>query len=142
MNFAFGVVCKVTKSFAKSKSSPTSGDFAFRLGKPKMWTPPPNFFSPIAPARFFLRAILMYIVRASRRPGQVATSCRPAQAAFVVRRRRRSRQFGSVHLCPPPREGPRKGRSTSVPTPWPRTSSFVDARESPWSRRHQFGASS
>ena len=53
MNFAFGVVCKVPNSFAKSKNSPTPRDFAFRLGKPKVWTPPLNFFSPIAPACFF-----------------------------------------------------------------------------------------
>jgi len=35
MNFAFGVVCKVSNPFAKSKNSPTPRDFAFRLGKPK-----------------------------------------------------------------------------------------------------------
>ena len=124
MNFAFGVVCKVTNSFAKSKNSPTLRDFAFRLGKPKVWTPPSNFFSPIAPPRFFpsrhfdVRRACQSPARPGRRqlppsPG-LRTSRRPAQAAFVVCRRRRSRQFGSVHLRPPSREGPlpfpRRGR--------------------------------
>jgi len=36
MNFAFGVVCKVPNSFAKSKNSPTPRNFAFRFGKPKV----------------------------------------------------------------------------------------------------------
>ena len=40
MNFVFGVVCKVTNSFAKSKNSPRN--FIFRLDKPKVWTPSQN----------------------------------------------------------------------------------------------------
>ena len=80
MNFAFVVVCKVPNSFAKSKNSPTPRDFVFRLSKPKVWTPPLIFFH--RSRVFFLRAILTYVVRAIRRPGQ-----------FVVHRRRRSRQF-------------------------------------------------
>ena len=76
MNFAFGVVRKVPNSFAKSKNSLTPRDFAFRLDKVKVWTPPPIFFP--------LRAILTYVVRASRRPGQVAVSCHPAQVFAPV----------------------------------------------------------
>jgi hypothetical protein len=73
MNFAFSVVCKVPNSFAKSKKSPTPRDFAFRIGKPKVWTPPPNFFFHRSRPRVFsLRAILTYVVRVSRRPSQVA----------------------------------------------------------------------
>ena len=53
MNFVFAVVCKVSNSFAKSKNSHSPKDFAFRLGKSKVWTPSPIFFSPIAAARFF-----------------------------------------------------------------------------------------
>ena len=114
MNFAFGVVCKVPNSFAKSKNSPTPRDFAFRLGKPKVWTPPPIFFHQLHP-RVFFPSRLFDVRRACQsppRPGRrqlppspgLRASRRPAQAAFVVRRRRRSRQFGSVHLRPPPRE--------------------------------------
>ena len=84
MNFVFGVVCKVPNSFVKSKNSQTSRDFAFRLGKPKVWAPPPIFFHRSHPHVFSLRAILTYVVRASRRPGQVAASCRPAQVFAPV----------------------------------------------------------
>ena len=145
MNFAFDVVCKVPNSFAKSKNSPISRDFAFRLDKPKVWTPPLIFFSPIAPARFFpsrhfdVRRACQSPLRPGRRqllpsPG-LRASRRPAQAAFVVRRRRRSRQFGSVHLRPPPRKGPREGRSTSVSAPWLRTSSSRGrVRRRSWTR--------
>jgi len=136
MNFVFGVVCKVPNSFAKSKNSLTPRNFAFRLGKPKVWTPPPNFFFTDAPVRFFsLRAILTYVVRASRRqlppkPG-LRASRRTAQAAFVVRRRRRSRRFGSVLLRGkvPAREGPppfpRRGRVRRCST-W--KTEIVDAK--------------
>jgi len=86
MNFAFDFFCKVPNSFAKFKNSPTPRDFTFRLGKPKVWTIPSNFFfTDRARAFFSLHAILTYVVRASRRPGQVAASWRPAQAAFIVR---------------------------------------------------------
>ena len=53
MNFAFSVVCKVPNSFAKSKNSPTPRDFAFRLGKPKVWTPSLNFFFTDRAGAFF-----------------------------------------------------------------------------------------
>jgi len=56
MNFAFSVVCKVPNSFAKSKNSPTPRDFAFRLGKPKVWTPSLNFFFTDRAGAFFFRS--------------------------------------------------------------------------------------
>ena len=144
MNFTFGVVCKLTNSFAKSKNSPTPRDFAFRLGKPKVWTPPPNFFHQSRPRVFFpsrhfdVRRACHSPPRPGRRqlppsPG-LRASRRPAQAAFIVRRCRRSRQFGSVHLRPPPREGPREGRSTSVPASWRTSSRRGRVRRRSWTR--------
>ena len=117
MNFAFGVVCKVPNSFAKSKNSPTPRDFAFRFGKPKVWTPPPIFFfTDRARAFFSLRAILTYVVRASRRPGQVAAQPRPRSSFVAVVVRVSSAPSTSVLLRGkvPTREGPppfpRRGR--------------------------------
>jgi len=117
MNFASGVICKVLNSFAKSKNSSTPRDFAFRLGKPKVWTSPLNFFSPIAPARFF-PSRHFGVRRACQSPPVAAQPRSSRQSPPSPGRVRRSRQFGSVHLRPPPREGPREGRSTSVPAPW------------------------
>jgi len=113
MNFVFGVVCKIPNSFAKSKNSPTSMDFAFRLGKPKVWTSPLNFFfTDRARAFFSLRAILTYVVRASHRPTQVfapvAAQPRPRSSFVAVVVRVSSAPSTSVLLRGkvPAREGP------------------------------------
>ena len=103
MNFAFGVVCKVLNSFAKSKNSSTPKDFALRLGKPKVWTPPPNFFSPIAPARFF-PSPHFDVRRACQSPPVAAQLRSLRQSPLSPGRVRRSSpsSFASVRLRPPP----------------------------------------
>jgi hypothetical protein len=72
MNFAFGVVCKVPNSFAKSKIVQLQGILHLDLANPKCGPYPRIFFfTDRARAFFSLYAILTYVVRASRRPAQV-----------------------------------------------------------------------
>jgi len=78
----------------------------------------PNFFFTDRVRAFFsLHAILTYVVRASRRPGQVAASCLPTQV------------FAPVAAQPRPRSSPSSFASVRLPSVLLRGK--VPAREGP-----------